>query len=135
MSAAQSEASAAFESGLLAGVSAVGVPAVGVELNGTEPSQVPWYKSKGISSVDDLDTVAGQTALVYALAGDRGAYGSSRAPTRCCRRSPSPARRPELRPRTRVSFQSVHALPFLVALATAAVLSRAVLRRCAAAGR
>ncbi len=41
----------------------------------SEPSQVLWYKSKGISSVDDLDTTAGQTALVYALSGDRGSFG------------------------------------------------------------
>ena len=75
MDAAQTEASAAFESGLLAGVTAAGVPAVGVELKGSEPSQVPWYKSKGISSVDDLDVPAGQAALVYALAGDRGSFG------------------------------------------------------------
>jgi|SRR5271166_28737 len=75
MSAAQAEASAAFESGLLAGVAAVGVPAVGVELTSAEPSQAPWYKGKGISSVDDLDTLAGQAALVYALAGDRGTFG------------------------------------------------------------
>ena len=75
MSPEQSEASAAFESGLLNGVAAVGVPAVGVELIGTEPSQVPWYKSKNISSVDDLDAPAGQAALVYALAGARGAFG------------------------------------------------------------
>ncbi len=75
MSAEQSEASAAFESGLLAGVAAVQVPAVGVELSGTEPSQVPWYKGKGLSSVDDLDNLAGQAALDYALAGDRGTFG------------------------------------------------------------
>jgi len=75
MSAAQTEASAAFESGLLTGVAAVGVPTVGVELTGTEPSQVPWYKSRNISSVDDLDALAGQAALVYALAGAHGAFG------------------------------------------------------------
>jgi hypothetical protein len=75
LSAAQTETSTAFDSGLLAGVAAVGVPTVGVELTSTEPSQVPWYKSKGISSVDDLDALAGQAALVYALAGDRGAFG------------------------------------------------------------
>ncbi len=75
MSAAQSEASAAFESGLLAGAAAANVPAVGVELSGTEPSQIPWYKGKGISSVDDLDSLAGQAALVYALAGARGSFG------------------------------------------------------------
>jgi hypothetical protein len=77
MNPEQTEASAGFESGLLAGVSAAGVPAVGVELKGSEPSQVPWYKSKSISSVDDLDVLAGQAALVYALAGDRGAFGMS----------------------------------------------------------
>jgi hypothetical protein len=75
MTPAQVEACAAFEKGLLAGVAAAGAPAVGVELSGTEPSQVPWYKSHGISSVDDLDARAGQAALVYALSGDRGAFG------------------------------------------------------------
>ena len=75
MSADQSEASAAFESGLLAGVAAAGVSAVGVELGNTEPSQIPWYRGKGISSVDDLDDLAGQAALDYALAGDRGTFG------------------------------------------------------------
>jgi hypothetical protein len=75
MTAEQSEASAALESGILAGAAVVGVPVVGVELTSTEPSQVPWYKGKNISSVDDLDALAGQTALVYALAGDRGTFG------------------------------------------------------------
>lgn len=69
------ETDARFEAGLLAGVAAVGVPAVGVELASTEPSQVPWYKSRKISSVDDLDAPAGQAALLYALAGNRGAFG------------------------------------------------------------
>ncbi len=75
MSTEQAAASAAFESGLLAGVAIAGVPMVGVELSSTEPSQIPWYKSKNISSVDDLDAPAGQAALVYALAGARGAFG------------------------------------------------------------
>jgi hypothetical protein len=75
MSAAQTEASAAFDSGLLAGVAAAGVPTVGVELGSSEPSQIPWYKGKHISSVDDLDVLAGQAALVYALLGDHGAFG------------------------------------------------------------
>jgi hypothetical protein len=75
MNAIQAESTAAFQAGLLSGVAAAGVPAVGVELKGPQPSQVPWYNSKGVSSVDDLDTVAGQAALVYALAGDKGAFG------------------------------------------------------------
>jgi hypothetical protein len=76
MSSEQAQTSAAFESGLIAGVTAVGVPAVGVELSNTEPSQVPWYKSQSISSVDDLDALAGQAALLYALDGSHGAYGT-----------------------------------------------------------
>jgi hypothetical protein len=75
MSAEETEDSAAFESGLLAGVAAVGDPAVGVELSAQTVSQVPWYKEKGLSSVDDLDMLAGQTALVYALDGDHGTFG------------------------------------------------------------
>ncbi len=64
-----------FNSGLIAGVAAEGVPAVGVELRSTEPSQIPWYKAEKLASVDDLDTIAGRTALAFALAGDHGAYG------------------------------------------------------------
>lgn len=64
-----------FESGLIEGVTAVGVPAVGVELTSTEPSQIPWYKAQNMASVDDLETLAGQAALAFALAGDHGAYG------------------------------------------------------------
>ncbi len=75
MSTSQSEAVAAFESGLLVGVAAANVPAVGVELSGTQPSQIPWYRGKGISSVDDVDNLAGQAALDYALAGARGSFG------------------------------------------------------------
>jgi hypothetical protein len=76
MTPEQAAASAAFETGLLSGVAAVGVPAVGVELSGTEPSQIAWYKSKNVSSVDDLDAPAGQAALAYALAGAHGAFGT-----------------------------------------------------------
>lgn len=76
MNTEQTQVSDAFESGLLAGAAAVGVPVVGVELTSTEPSQVPWYQSKGISSVDDLDATAGQAALIYTLAGSRGAFGT-----------------------------------------------------------
>lgn len=75
LSTRQSEADSRLEDGLLAGIAAAGVPAVGVELTTTVPSQVPWYKSRRISSVDDLDQPAGQAALLYALAGDSGAFG------------------------------------------------------------
>jgi Copper transport outer membrane protein, MctB len=64
-----------FNSGLIEGAVAAGVPVVGVELTTTEPSQIPWYKAEDLASVDDLDTVAGRAALALALSGDHGAYG------------------------------------------------------------
>jgi hypothetical protein len=72
----QAKASSQFETGLLDGVGKVGIPVVGVELSGTEPSQISWYQGKDLASVDDLDTTAGQAALVYALTGSHGAYGT-----------------------------------------------------------
>jgi hypothetical protein len=75
MSPEAAQSAAALESGLVHGAMAVGVPTVGVELTSSEPSQVPWYQSEGISSVDDLDSTAGRAALAYALAGAHGAYG------------------------------------------------------------
>lgn len=75
MSEQVAKTTAEFESGLIAGVASEGVPAVGVELSGTEPSQVPWYKAENLASVDDLDTVAGRAALAFALSGDHGTYG------------------------------------------------------------
>jgi hypothetical protein len=72
----QEKSSGAFEKGLIAGVGAVGIPAVGVELSSTEPSQVPWFQGKDVASVDDLDMTAGQAALIYALTGSHGSYGT-----------------------------------------------------------
>jgi hypothetical protein len=71
----EAQASAQFEAGLLKGAAAAGVPPVGVELTSTEPTEIPWYKSRGVSSVDNLDQMAGQAALAYALAGAKGAFG------------------------------------------------------------
>jgi Copper transport outer membrane protein, MctB len=91
MSTAQASATNELESGLAAGIVARGVPAVGVETSASEPSQVPWYKSAGLSSVDDLQSVGGRTALAYALAGYHGAFGSK--PTADAQ-LPSPASTP-----------------------------------------
>jgi hypothetical protein len=50
---------------------------VGIESMGTDPSQVGWYEGEDIASVDNVDTPAGQLALVLLLADGRpeGAYG------------------------------------------------------------
>jgi hypothetical protein len=76
MTPEQSKSTAQFESGLLDGVATVGIQLVGAEATSTEPSQVPWYQSKDISSVDDVDQTAGQAALIYALTGSHGSYGT-----------------------------------------------------------
>jgi hypothetical protein len=76
MSAEATKLAHEFESGLIAGMSARGAPVVGAELSATEPSQIPWYKAEGISSVDDLQSVGGRASLAFALAGYRGAFGS-----------------------------------------------------------
>jgi hypothetical protein len=76
MTPEQAQVSTTFESGLIHGATAAGVPVVGVELSSTEPSQVSWYKSQDISSVDDLDAAAGQAALIFALTGSHGSYGT-----------------------------------------------------------
>lgn len=76
MSEQATKATAEFESGLIAGVASEGIPIVGVELSGTEPSQIPWYKAENLASVDDLETIAGRAALAFALAGDHGAFGT-----------------------------------------------------------
>jgi hypothetical protein len=75
MEAQAAKATAEFESGVIEGVTSEGVPVVGVELSGTDPSQVPWYKAEHLASVDDMDLVGGRVALALALAGDHGAYG------------------------------------------------------------
>ena len=73
----QSAALNSFEQGLVAGLTARGVPVVGVQESDTAPTQIDWYKQmKLTSSVDDIDEITGQISLVYALAGVNGYYGT-----------------------------------------------------------
>lgn len=66
----------AFEKGLTEGLTSRNVPVVGVEHADADPTQVPWYRDNGLSSVDNLDQTAGQAALVFLLAGNAdGAFG------------------------------------------------------------
>lgn len=65
-----------FEDGLVAGLSGNNGTVVGVETTDTDPSQVGWYRDHDIASVDDVDQLPGRAALVFALAGADGAYGT-----------------------------------------------------------
>jgi len=66
----------AFERGLTRGLTSRDVPVVGVEHSDSDPTQVPWFRDRGLSTVDNLDQTAGAAALVFLLAGNTdGAYG------------------------------------------------------------
>jgi hypothetical protein len=65
----------ALETSMVRGMSATGAPTVGVESTSTEPSSIGFFQANELSSVDDVDTTAGQLALVYALSGSEGSFG------------------------------------------------------------
>jgi hypothetical protein len=64
-----------FESALIEGLRGSGVPVVGVERTETDPSQIPYYVSAGLSTVDDIEIPPGRIALVLTLSGRRGDFG------------------------------------------------------------
>jgi hypothetical protein len=64
-----------FESAVVEGLRASGVPVVGVERSETDPSQISYYVNAGLSTVDDLDIPPGRIALVLTLDGATGDYG------------------------------------------------------------
>jgi hypothetical protein len=64
-----------LESSLLAGMTSTDAEVVGVETRDADPSQIPFMTEHGLPSVDDIDLVAGRTALVYVLLGAEGQFG------------------------------------------------------------
>lgn len=72
----QAKQTDALEDGLMRGLVDSAASVVGVEAAGSTPSQVPWYRDRELSAVDDVDDVAGHGALVFALAGASGTFGT-----------------------------------------------------------
>jgi hypothetical protein len=64
-----------LESGIVDGIAPTRAGAVAVERSGDEQSSVPFFASRGISTVDDLDLIAGRVAMVFSLAGAEGSFG------------------------------------------------------------
>jgi hypothetical protein len=64
-----------IESGLASGITATRTPAVGVEDSEADPSSIGFFAGSDLSSVDDIDLVAGQLATVFALLGAEGSFG------------------------------------------------------------
>jgi hypothetical protein len=65
-----------LEAGILDAATATRFPVVGVEREDTESSSIGFLSSHGLSTVDDLDRVAGRVALVFALLGAEGDFGT-----------------------------------------------------------
>jgi len=65
----------ALETSMLKGITATRVPTVGVESTTTEPSSISFFQSNDLSTVDDIDTTAGEVALVFSLLGREGSFG------------------------------------------------------------
>ncbi len=64
-----------LESGLMSGIVGTKTPAVGVEKSDQEGSSISFYQGNDLSSVDDVDLVAGRLAAVFALLGAEGSFG------------------------------------------------------------
>lgn len=65
----------ALERGLTAGVADSGVTAVAVERSDAPESAVAFFAPFGITTVDSVDLVSGQVAMVFALLGAEGNFG------------------------------------------------------------
>ena len=65
----------AFEAGFVDGLKSGQAELSGIEETDTEPSQIQWFKDRGLPSVDNVDTLSGHAALVFVLLGASGSYG------------------------------------------------------------
>jgi hypothetical protein len=64
-----------LESALMSGITPTRIPAVGIEATTTEPSSISFFQSSDLSSVDNVDSTAGQLAFVFAMLGAEGSFG------------------------------------------------------------
>jgi hypothetical protein len=75
MGPVQRGSAGSLESGLMSGMVATRAPTVGVESSTTEPSSISFFQGNDLTSVDDVDLVAGKLATVFALLGAEGSFG------------------------------------------------------------
>lgn len=64
-----------LEAALMKGIVGTRAPAVGTETTTAEPSSISFFAGNDLSSVDDVETTAGQVAMVFALLGAEGNFG------------------------------------------------------------
>jgi hypothetical protein len=78
--------------GLYSGLAAAPVPTVGIEKGNATRSAIPVFHQRGLATVDGIDDVAGQVAMVFLLAGARaGSYGVGKDATDGIIPDPPPA--------------------------------------------
>ncbi|MCX8053798.1 MAG: copper transporter [Armatimonadetes bacterium] len=63
------------DSRLIAALNGFGATIVGCESSNVASSYVPFWQKAGIATVDNADSAIGQTALVYALNGEKANFG------------------------------------------------------------
>ena len=61
---------------LIAELQRLGVRVIGCETSAAKLSSIPVYQSQGLTTVDNVDHLAGRLALVLALAGAEGHFGT-----------------------------------------------------------
>jgi Copper transport outer membrane protein, MctB len=73
---AETEATVSFMDGLVGGLDGTSVPVVGVATTDDLEDVIDFYRDRGLSSVDNIDTLQGRLALALLLAGaEPGQYG------------------------------------------------------------
>lgn len=60
---------------IVEGAAATGARLVGVELLGSDPSTVGFFRDRNLTTVDNIDMPSGKVGLIYALAGAQGSFG------------------------------------------------------------
>ncbi len=65
-----------LESALMGGITGTRTAAVGAETSTDEFSAVSFFSANDLSSVDSVDTAAGRVAIVFALLGAEGNFGT-----------------------------------------------------------
>jgi Copper transport outer membrane protein, MctB len=76
MGPVQRSTASQLEAAMLSGMKKTLTPVVGIETTTTEPSSISFYKSNDLSSVDDVELTPGKLAMVFALLGSEGSFGT-----------------------------------------------------------
>lgn len=64
-----------LERELITGMRAAGARVIGVERSDAEESSIPFFEEHRLSTVDNVDQIAGRVALVWTLDGAEGSFG------------------------------------------------------------